>query len=44
MKKANPKVEVLTVKADVSNLADCKASVQQIVDKFGRIDVLVYIP
>ena len=34
-------VEVLIVKADVSNFEECESMVKQAIDKFSRIDVLV---
>lgn len=35
------KVECLAIKGDVSNFEDCEEFVKQVMEKFGRIDVLV---
>lgn len=34
-------VNILTVKGDVSNFQDCEQIVKKVIEKFGRIDVLV---
>lgn len=39
--KINPHVEVLPIKADVTNVQESTAAVENVIAKFGRIDVLV---